>query len=123
MVGWGILLIIGTIIARYMKQWDTVWFYLHAVIQSLGFGVGLAGGICGFVLNNNLNADVSTHKGLGISILVLGSLQVCLIYKHMYILYIKISNKLQITLRITCNWTLSTLHKLSNKFFILFFIY
>ncbi|KAH7518212.1 hypothetical protein FEM48_Zijuj09G0147600 [Ziziphus jujuba var. spinosa] len=76
MLGWGILLIIGTIIARHLKQWDPVWFYLHAVIQSLGFGVGLAGVICGFILNDKLDADVSAHKGLGISILVLGCLQV-----------------------------------------------
>ncbi|CAB4291077.1 unnamed protein product [Prunus armeniaca] len=32
--------------------------------------------VCGFVLNNKLNADVSTHKALGIIILVLGCLQV-----------------------------------------------
>ncbi|KAF3434934.1 hypothetical protein FNV43_RR22021 [Rhamnella rubrinervis] len=76
MLGWGILMIIGTVIARYLKQWDPVWFYLHTGIQSMGFGLGLAGVICGFVLNNHLNADVSTHKALGIFVLVLGCLQV-----------------------------------------------
>ncbi|KAM1560514.1 hypothetical protein ACFX1Z_003752 [Malus domestica] len=49
MLGWGILMIIGVIVARVF---------------------------CGFVLKNKLNADVSTHKSLGIFILVLGCLQV-----------------------------------------------
>ncbi|KAM1684088.1 hypothetical protein TB2_034788 [Malus domestica] len=49
MLGWGILMIIGVIIARVL---------------------------CGFALNNKLNADVSTHKSLGIFVLVLGCLQV-----------------------------------------------
>lgn len=89
MLGWGILVIIGAITARYLRQWDPVWFYLHTGIQSLGFGVGLAGVICGFVLDNHLDADVSTHKALGIFILVLGCLQVCLSYIiYSYIKYI-----------------------------------
>ncbi|KAF2289021.1 hypothetical protein GH714_024165 [Hevea brasiliensis] len=80
MLGWGIMMIIGAIVARYCKQWDPIWFYLHTAIQSLGFLLGLAGVICGFVLEDRLNADVSTHKGLGIFILVLGSLQVMVFF-------------------------------------------
>ncbi|OMO96853.1 hypothetical protein CCACVL1_04756 [Corchorus capsularis] len=77
MLSWGILMIIGAIVARYMKQWDPIWFYSHAVIQSCAFILGIIGIICGFVLEDRLKADVSTHKGLGIFILVLASLQVC----------------------------------------------
>lgn len=77
MIGWGIMMIIGAIVARYCKQWDPIWFYLHTGIQSLGFLLGIAGIICGFLLEDRLSVDVSTHKGLGIFILVLGSLQVC----------------------------------------------
>ncbi|CAL2279988.1 unnamed protein product [Prunus armeniaca] len=76
MLGWGILLIIGVIVARYLKPYDPLWFYLHTCIQSFGFIFGIIGVVCGFVLNNKLNADVSTHKALGIIILVLGCLQV-----------------------------------------------
>ncbi|KAH7576567.1 hypothetical protein ACOSP7_003000 [Xanthoceras sorbifolium] len=76
MLGWGILMIIGAMVARYMKQWDPIWFYSHTLIQSLGFLLGLSGVITGLVLNNKLDADVSTHKSLGILILVLGCLQV-----------------------------------------------
>ncbi|KAH9745574.1 cytochrome b561 and DOMON domain-containing protein [Citrus sinensis] len=75
-LGWGILMIIGAILARYFKQWDPIWFYSHTLVQSLGFVLGVAGVISGLVLENKLGADVSTHKGLGIFILVLGCLQV-----------------------------------------------
>ncbi|KAM1122118.1 hypothetical protein TB1_003721 [Malus domestica] len=76
MLGWGILMIIGVIVARYLKPYDPLWFYLHTCIQSFGLIFGIIGVFCGFVLKNKLNADVSTHKSLGIFILVLGCLQV-----------------------------------------------
>lgn len=81
MLGWGILMIIGAILARYFKEWDPIWFYAHTCIQSLGFIFGVAGVICGLVLEDRLKADVSTHKGLGVFVLVLGCLQVCIAYK------------------------------------------
>ncbi|XP_021274307.1 cytochrome b561 and DOMON domain-containing protein At3g07570 [Herrania umbratica] len=80
MLSWGLLMIIGAIVARYFKQWDPIWFYSHAVIQSCAFILGLSGVICGFVLEDRLKADVSTHKGLGIFILVLGCLQVMALF-------------------------------------------
>ncbi|PSR86262.1 Cytochrome b561 and DOMON domain-containing protein [Actinidia chinensis var. chinensis] len=76
MLGWGILMPIGAIVARYFKQWDPIWFYSHISIQSLGFIFGIAGVICGFLLENKLSANVNKHKGLGIFILILGCLQV-----------------------------------------------
>ncbi|KAJ6723910.1 hypothetical protein OIU74_008298 [Salix koriyanagi] len=76
MAGWGILMMIGAIVARYFREWDPAWFYVHACAQSLGFLLGVAGVICGLVLEHRLGVDVSTHKGLGIFILVLGCLQV-----------------------------------------------
>lgn len=75
-IGWGILMIIGAIVGRYLKQYDPLWFYLHISIQTFGFILGVAGVISGFVLNNRIEAHVTTHKALGIFILVLGSLQV-----------------------------------------------
>ncbi|XP_039003796.1 cytochrome b561 and DOMON domain-containing protein At3g07570-like [Hibiscus syriacus] len=80
MLSWGILMIIGAMIARYCKQWDPIWFYSHSAIQSCALVLGMAGVICGLVLENRLKTDLSTHKGLGIFILVLGCLQVSL--KH-----------------------------------------
>lgn len=77
MVGWGILIPIGAMVARYMKHWDPMWFYSHTIVQTIGFILGFSGIICGLVLNNRLKANVDKHRGLGIFILVLGCLQVC----------------------------------------------
>ncbi|XP_062081462.1 cytochrome b561 and DOMON domain-containing protein At3g07570 [Humulus lupulus] len=76
MVGWGILMVIGSMIARYGRKWDPAWFYAHASCQVSAFTLGVIGVICGFLLESRLDSDVSTHKGLGIFILVLGCLQV-----------------------------------------------
>ncbi|KAA8543602.1 hypothetical protein F0562_021652 [Nyssa sinensis] len=76
MLGWGILMPIGVIVARHFKQWDPIWFYSHISIQSFGFIFGIAGIITGLVLENKLGVSVNKHKGIGIFILVLGSLQV-----------------------------------------------
>ncbi|KAH7838665.1 hypothetical protein Vadar_029627 [Vaccinium darrowii] len=75
MLGWGILIPIGAIIARYFKDWDPFWFYAHISVQSLGFILGVAGVSCGFVLKHKLSVIVSKHEGIGIFILVLGCLQ------------------------------------------------
>ncbi|KAI8523372.1 hypothetical protein RHMOL_Rhmol13G0068300 [Rhododendron molle] len=75
MLGWGILLPIGAIVARHCKEWDPIWFYSHISIQSLGFILGVAGISCGFVLEHKLSVIVSHHKGIGIFILILGCLQ------------------------------------------------
>ncbi|KAL2964852.1 hypothetical protein AAZX31_16G026300 [Glycine max] len=90
-LGWGILIIMGAIVARYFKEWDPFWFYFHASVQSLGFVLGIVGVISGFVLNNQLHTDVSLHKALGIIIFVLGCLQV-FIYFNNFPLYTKLVN-------------------------------
>ena len=77
-LGWGILIIVGAIIARHFREWDPFWFNLHASVQSLGFALGVIGVISGLVLDYQLNLDVSTHEALGIAILMLGCLQVFL---------------------------------------------
>ncbi|XP_042516057.1 cytochrome b561 and DOMON domain-containing protein At3g07570 [Macadamia integrifolia] len=76
MMSWGILTIIGIIIGRYFRHWDPFWFYAHACIQSVAFILGFIGIILGYVLNDRLNANVSTHKGIGTFIFVLGCVQV-----------------------------------------------
>ncbi|KAK7292770.1 hypothetical protein RJT34_15623 [Clitoria ternatea] len=75
-LGWGILIIMGAIVARYFKEWHPFWFYFHASVQSLGFVLGITGVISGLVLNNQLHFDVTLHKVLGIIILILGCLQI-----------------------------------------------
>ncbi|CAN4093766.1 unnamed protein product [Withania somnifera] len=76
MFSWGILIPIGIMVARYLRQYDPIWFYSHTTIQSLGFLLGFTGIICGFVLEDRLSVDVDRHKALGIFILVLSCLQV-----------------------------------------------
>jgi hypothetical protein len=80
MVGWGILIINGAIVARYFWEWDHMWFYIHTCIQFL---LGIAGFICGLVVEDRLGADVSNHKGLEV-FLVLRCLQVRKISGHNY---------------------------------------
>lgn len=70
------LLPVGAIVARYCKQWDPLWYYLHAVIQLIGFIFGLAAVVAGVALYDKLHANVTAHRGLGIFVLVLGILQV-----------------------------------------------
>ncbi|KAJ1429533.1 DOMON domain [Sesbania bispinosa] len=74
--GWSILMIIGSIIARYLKKWDPIWFYLHASIQTFGFVAGIVGIFCGLALSKKLDDDVTHHKNIAIVIVILGVLQV-----------------------------------------------
>ncbi|WOK97237.1 cytochrome b561 and DOMON domain-containing protein [Canna indica] len=74
--GWGVLTPVGAIVARYCRQWDPLWFYLHVIIQFGGFLTGFACVMAGIALHNRLHSNVTMHRGLGISILVLGVLQV-----------------------------------------------
>ncbi|CAB4321395.1 unnamed protein product [Prunus armeniaca] len=61
----------------YFKIEEEPWSAEQARMGDFAeIGVIVARVVCGFVLNNKLNADVSTHKALGIIILVLGCLQV-----------------------------------------------
>ncbi|CAH8356321.1 unnamed protein product [Eruca vesicaria subsp. sativa] len=82
MFGWGIIIIIGAIVARHMRQttayfYGYLLYYSHILIQTTGFLLGLIGIICGLFLEKQTNAsNVSTHKALGITILVMGVLQV-----------------------------------------------
>lgn len=76
-LGWGVLLPLGAIIARYSKQWyPRWWYYLHVVVQFAGFMFGLAGVVAGVALCSRLHANVSVHRGLGILVFVLSILQV-----------------------------------------------
>ncbi|KAI4354033.1 hypothetical protein L6164_002933 [Bauhinia variegata] len=74
--GWSILMIIGAIIACHFKQWDPVWFYLHASIQTIGFAIGIVGILCGFALRKKISGSVTHHMNIGFIILVFGCLQV-----------------------------------------------
>lgn len=76
MMGWGVLMPIGMITARYFRQLDPCWFYTHMAIQVAGYAVGIAGIVLGFRLSEDGLRNVDVHKALGIAILAMASLQV-----------------------------------------------
>lgn len=75
-VGWGLFLPCGAIVARYFRHKDPLWFYLHISIQFVGFIFGLATVVAGTQLYNKIHAHVRTHRGIGIFVLTLSILQV-----------------------------------------------
>ncbi|KAJ3708207.1 hypothetical protein LUZ61_011912 [Rhynchospora tenuis] len=75
-LGWGILMPIGIMMARYFKKYDPFWFYAHISIQGIGFVLGLVGIIIGFSLDDDDVNNIDVHKAIGIIILVFGALQV-----------------------------------------------
>ncbi|KAM0859192.1 hypothetical protein ACQ4PT_047358 [Festuca glaucescens] len=82
MFGWGILLPLGAIVARYLRHKDPLWYYLHVLLQFLGYIIGLAGVVAGTALYNWIHSNFTMHRGLGISVLALGSLQVIAFFLH-----------------------------------------
>ncbi|KAM0061160.1 putative DOMON domain, cytochrome b561/ferric reductase transmembrane [Helianthus debilis subsp. tardiflorus] len=75
-IGWGALIPIGAMIARYFKDDKSSWFYAHVFIQLSGFFTGLAGIITGIQLNSRIDVDVDKHKAIGLAVVTLGCLQI-----------------------------------------------
>ncbi|XP_074314904.1 cytochrome b561 and DOMON domain-containing protein At3g07570-like [Silene latifolia] len=76
MIGWGIFMPIGAIVARYFRHLDPVWFYTHTTVQILGFLFGVVGFMLGFVVEGFIKAEVTYHKNIGITILIISCFQV-----------------------------------------------
>ncbi|CAN6444708.1 unnamed protein product [Victoria cruziana] len=75
-LGWGVILPIGVIIARYCKKWDPLWYYLHLTFQFLGYTLGVATVIAGNLLYRKLKVNIPTHRGIGMFVFALSVLQV-----------------------------------------------
>ncbi|XP_071723298.1 cytochrome b561 and DOMON domain-containing protein At3g07570-like [Rutidosis leptorrhynchoides] len=75
-VGWGVLLPIGAMIARYLKHIGSYWLYAHSSIQLSGFTIGLAGIVSGLILNDRIDINVAKHKIIGLIVITLGCLQI-----------------------------------------------
>ena len=80
-IGWGILLPLGAIAARYLKPFtDPAWFYVHVLVQSIGYIVGVAGWSTGLVLGNySVGVVYRKHRFIGIALFAISTLQVCAI--------------------------------------------
>jgi hypothetical protein len=78
LLGWGVFLPIGAIIARYCKVWDPTWFYLHISFQVLGFILIIAGLVTGFTLQDTYKgvSGLDSHRALAIIVFIMATLQV-----------------------------------------------
>ncbi|KAL3536707.1 hypothetical protein ACH5RR_000073 [Cinchona calisaya] len=76
LLGWGLFLPCGAIVARYFRHRDPLWYYVHVPIEFLGFILGVSGAVVGLSLDHKVQADIVGHKTIGIFVLVLGILQV-----------------------------------------------
>ncbi|KAL9228999.1 hypothetical protein vseg_004518 [Gypsophila vaccaria] len=76
MLGWGLILPTGAIVARFLKHKEPLWYYLHTIIQFTGFFIALAGIVVGQALYNQIHAAVAAHRGIGYFALTLSILQV-----------------------------------------------
>lgn len=75
-LGWGLFLPCGAIFARYLRHREPLWYYLHVVIQFMGFIIGIAAVVVGLSLNHRLQDHIVAHKTIGIFVLVFTILQV-----------------------------------------------
>ncbi|EFJ07290.1 hypothetical protein SELMODRAFT_44932, partial [Selaginella moellendorffii] len=78
-VGWGLLLPLGVMSARYLKVFqcaDPAWFYMHAFFQSSGYVLGVVGWATGLKLATYAATVRCKHRNLGIAIFVFSTLQV-----------------------------------------------
>ncbi|CAI9101139.1 OLC1v1038398C1 [Oldenlandia corymbosa var. corymbosa] len=76
LLGWGLFLPIGVICGRYLRHREPLWYYVHVVIEFIGFILGVAAAVIGISLNNKLHVHVVGHKTIGVFVLVLSILQV-----------------------------------------------
>ncbi|PPD79319.1 hypothetical protein GOBAR_DD23760 [Gossypium barbadense] len=80
-IGWGTLLPIGVIVARYFKQFpiklDPCWYYFHYSCQVVGYILGTAGwGLGLFLGHESKYYTFHSHRVLGICIFGFTTLQI-----------------------------------------------
>ncbi|KAI3804905.1 hypothetical protein L1987_26784 [Smallanthus sonchifolius] len=79
-VSWGVLMPMGAMVARYLKVFKVAhpaWFYIHVACQATAYGVGVAGWGTGLKLGSDSEGiKYTTHRNIGITLFVLGTLQV-----------------------------------------------
>ncbi|CAL9245816.1 unnamed protein product, partial [Arabidopsis halleri] len=79
-VSWGILMPIGVMAARYMKNYevfDPTCFYVHVVCQTTGYFVGLIGGLgTAIYMARHTGMRTTLHTVIGLLLFALGFLQI-----------------------------------------------
>ncbi|XP_062088300.1 cytochrome b561 and DOMON domain-containing protein At5g47530-like [Humulus lupulus] len=80
-IGWGTLLPVGVIIARYFSkfpiQWNE-WYSYHIMCQSAGYVFGSLGWLIGILVGHN--HELKSHQILGIIIFTLTTVQMVAIF-------------------------------------------
>ncbi|KAI3456485.1 hypothetical protein Pfo_013148 [Paulownia fortunei] len=75
-IGWGVLLPIGVIIARYFRKLSNDWYSLHILSQLSGFLLGTLGWALGISIKNAAKEhSMSTHGILGTIIFAFAIIQ------------------------------------------------
>jgi len=72
-IGWGILIPVGVMVARTLKDKNPVWFYVHVVANSAGLLAAIAGFVMALIKFER--DDTFRHRQVGISVMALGFLQ------------------------------------------------
>lgn len=79
-VGWGILMPVGAMIARYLRMFESAnpaWFYMHVFCQSSGYILGVSGWATGLkLLKHSRHIVRKLHGRIGIAMFCLATLQV-----------------------------------------------
>ena len=75
LLGWGVLLPAGVLIARYLKWKGKIWIKLHIGMQILGLAFGIAGLALALVQFGPLGGSLGGHGLMGLLVSVLGVLQ------------------------------------------------
>ncbi|KAF5742114.1 cytochrome b and DOMON domain-containing protein [Tripterygium wilfordii] len=79
-VGWGVMMPLGALIARYLKVFksaDPAWFYLHVGCQTSAYIIGIVGWATGLILGSESpGVEQTPHRTIGIILFCLGTLQV-----------------------------------------------
>eukprot|EP00250_Pteridium_aquilinum_P014520 c22038_g3_i1 orf=185-1393(+) len=84
LASWGVLIILGAMTARYLKQVpsaDPAWFYMHVSLQTSAYLVGITAWAMGLRLGAlSPGIEYHSHRSMGISIFTLASLQMCSLF-------------------------------------------
>ena len=75
MLGWGVLLPAGVLIARFLKWKGPVWLKLHIGLQTSGLALGLAGLALALAQFGPLGGSLGGHGLMGLLVSALGLLQ------------------------------------------------
>ena len=75
-IGWGVLLPLGVVAARGLKQFGPWWYNSHVFVSTVGFMAGTVGVALGFPIYGWDIDPYNPHRDLGIACTALGSVQV-----------------------------------------------